>query len=112
MKTTLLLLTLTFSGISHADTISLKGGESIYIGGNIVKCEGSGNTNSGYEQYADMGWSKLRVLLLDGLGSCEIRRTSGSNPLDFFYSLNFNGLHINRNSMGIIRNDIRNGGCE
>lgn len=108
----IILMSLLSSSFLFADTINLKGGESIYIGGNVVKCEGASNQDSDYGSYADLGWSKLRVLLFDGLGSCYLKRTSGSAAADFFYSNTYNGLHVNSNTRGMIKNDIRNGGCE
>lgn len=112
MKRILITMTALFSISTFADTIKLKGGESIYLNGTVVKCEGSLSGPVGNAQFADLPTSKLIILLKSGLGSCKIKYTSGSNPMPFYYSNRFNGVLVDTNNMGYIRDDIRNGNCE
>ncbi len=113
MKKVLLIIAVLGSMNTFADTITLKGGESIYMNGTVVKCEGRATPPaSGNAQYADLAWGKLKTLLESGLGTCKIRYTQGSNPSAFYYSNRFNGLHVNNDSIGYIRDDIRQGNCD
>jgi hypothetical protein len=111
MKNLLIGLLAFVSVSAYADTIILKNGESIYMNGTVVKCEGSGQ-RTGNSIYADLPWNKLLTLLQAGLGPCQIRFTQGRNAEPFYYSPKFNGLHVNSQSQGIVRDDIRNGNCE
>lgn len=110
----LLILSILATSLTFADTISLNVGESIYIADKHIKCVGNSNNddNGYYSDYADMPLGRLKSLLRVGFGTCKIKTTSGSNKEDFYYSNNFNGLHVNRSTISMIRNDIRNGGCE
>lgn len=114
MKKFLIIMSLVSSVAASADTITLRGGESIYINNTVVRCEGSVQPPMpvGNARFADLPWTQLLTLLEKGLGSCQIRYTSGSNREPFFYSPYYNALHVGPNTYNIVRGEIRKGNCD
>jgi hypothetical protein len=99
-----LALTLSFSALAD---IRLSAGESIYIGGEVVRCGGGSQTN--YAQLANLPWNQLEAMLRQGVGSCRLESMGG---MLHFYSSRDRGVPVNLSMQPYVRDAIKKGDCE
>lgn len=106
----LLVGLLALGSLSAFADVRLSPGESIYIGGEVVRCGGAvEQPTPGFSRFSNLPWNQLEALLKQGLGNCRLEMMGG---LMHFFSNRDRAFPVNVSRQQYVRDAVKNGDCD